>query len=685
MSTELTKANTLLLNLRVINFFISTLAIVLLVWMAIGESVLSPLCELKIFANRRESCFRNGAIEMRDRTSIIILTVLTFSVIVFMKFTYIKEKIIKQNFLTSSVDKFAFVIIIAAIASRDYYPSFDDWSINEFSGLGFDVATVTALLSIVSVYWLMDKFNGDSRRSTWIEQRFRSGSRFAALTILVVFYLPANLLLHSKIIGGDITSYVFNELLAPIAGSFPGADSIPQYNSLLGFPILMISKLIGLEGAISIVPLWISMLNIGVLATLTAIWLRLFPSAPKLFALMGVSSIILARSSNTSSAYTVTSFPSWTVRMALPALAALLLHVSLSSEKRGTIYPWTLILGAVTALAMINNIEFGLTLTFSIICAIIVFSICRKLPWKFLCNFILGMSALMLLLHLFYRINGKVINLHFLILISKEFGAKGFLSWPMPIFGSFVLVYAVAGLAVIFSIHRIKDLPSSPLVKERNNLAADVALAFFAGVWTLSSLVFYSARSVDGNLRVIFIPALIASLTTIKLLMPFLVKDVSQTICKLAFLPLATIMVLPIALLIKAPGPMSNWSRSITQGDSPVWTWNSIENKPLAKSYIELSKSKTIKIGIMGTDGNAISIVTGAKNMLLVNALADLGMSAEIKKQVCGHLALAGVKLVLIEGIYNDHENYPCAGMTNPQIQANGVVTLFEYTPPALG
>ena len=95
MSTELTKENTLLLNLRVINFFISTLAIVLLVWMAIGESVLSPLCELKIFANRRESCFRNGAIEMRDRASIIILAVLTLAVIISINIRYIKDKIIE--------------------------------------------------------------------------------------------------------------------------------------------------------------------------------------------------------------------------------------------------------------------------------------------------------------------------------------------------------------------------------------------------------------------------------------------------------------------------------------------------------------------------------------------------------------------------------------------------------------
>ena len=681
MSTELTKENTLLLNLRVINFFISTLAIVLLVWMAIGESVLSPLCELNIFASRKESCFRNGAIEMRDRASIVILAVLTFAVIVSMKFTYIKKMIIKQNFLTSSVDKFAFVIIIAAIASRDYYPSFDDWSLNEFSGFGFDIAIVVIFLTIVTVYWSRNTSDEDLRQT--IEESNLIFRFSFALFVFVLFYLPSVLLIRANIILNVGTTYVFNELLAPVAGNFPGADSIPQYSSLLGFPILIISKLVGSEVAISIIPIWISMLNLGVLVTLTAIWLRLFPNTPKLFALLGTSSIILARSSDLSGSYTVASFPSWTVRMAIPALSILLLHVALSSKKIKVFYSRTLILGAVTSLAMINNIEFGLTLTISIICTIITFSICRKLPLAFFFIFILGMSASILLLHLFYRINGKAINLRFLTLIAREFGAKGFLSWPMPIFGSFVLVYAVAGLAIIFSIHRINDLPSSPLAKE--NLVADSALAFFAGVWTLSSLFFYSARSVDGNLRVIFIPALIASLTTIKLLMPFLVKDLSQKICKLAFLPLATIMVLPVALLIKAPDPLSNWSRVITQGDSPVWSWTSIENKPLAKSYIELSKSETINIGIMGTDGNAIAVVTGAKNVLLVNVLADFGLGAEIEKEVCGHLAVAGVNLVLVEGTYKNHENYPCIGMTNPEIQANGLVTLFEYTPPALG
>ena len=679
MSTELTNKNSLLLNLRVINFFISTLAIVLLVWMVIGESVLSPLCELKIFASRKESCIRNGAIEMRDRASIVILAVLTLAVIISIKFTYIKDKIMKQNFLTSSVDKFAFVMVIGAIASRDYYPSFADWSLNEFSGFGFDVAIIASILSLLSVYYLTDKVTIDKFRATQSNWKFRTVCQISVLIVLGVFYIPAVLPLRSNIVLGDITTHVFNELLAPLAGNFPGADSIPQYNSLLGFPILIVSQLTGLKIAISIIPLWISVINLGILATLTAIWLRLFPNTSKLIALTGVCSIILARSSNLPGAFTIASFPSWTVRMALPALIALLLHISVSQRRARSSACWTIALGATTSLSLLNNFEFGITCTTSIISTILILVISKKLPWSFLLIHIFAMTTTIFLINFLYSINGKTLKLQFLTIIAREFGAQGFGSWPMPIFGFFLVVYAIAGLAILFSISQIKALPSLPLSIHSKNLGADAALAFFAGLWTLSSLAFYSARSVDGNLRLIFLPALVAVLSTAKLILPLSYVKMHQNVIKPALLPLAAIMALPIALVINAPDPTTNWSRVMRNSNAPEWSWVALENSPLAKSYIELSRLGIASVGVMGDNGNAISIVTGAKNVSTVNALIDMTISSEIKDQVCRKLEMSRVKLVLVEGVFDSSEEYPCIGMANPKIQTGGTVTLFEY------
>jgi hypothetical protein len=295
------------------------------------------------------------------------------------------------------------------------------------------------------------------------------------------------------------------------------------------------------------------------------------------------------------------------------------------------------------------------------------------------------MTATIFLIYLLYRINGKTLKMHYLSMIAREFGARGLLSWPMPIFGFFFVVYVLAGIAIVFSVRQLMNLPSSPLREDKKNNLADVVLAIFAGIWTLASLVFYSARSVDGNLRILFIPALIAFLTTSKLILPKSLKDTHEIIFKSTLLPLATVMVLPIALLINAPDPISNWSRIMRQGDGAKWSWIDLENSPLTKSYIELSKLGIVNIGIMGSNGNAISIVTGAENILVVNALADYAMSEVIKEEICNNIEKSGVNFILIEGSYRSDEEYPCIGMANPSKQANDTVTLFEYAPPTPG
>ena len=680
MSTELTKENTLLLNLRVINFFISTLAIVLLVWMAIGESVLSPLCELKIFANRRESCFRNGAIEMRDRASIIILAVLTFAFIVSMKFTYIKKMIIKQNFLTSSVDKFAFVIIIAAIASRDYYPSFDDWSINEFSGLGFDVAFICTLFSILLIYLSKKIKYADTCKSNFLS--IRKKISLTAFIIFVTFYFPATLQLQSSLSSRENALYVFNELLAPLAGNSPLADSIPQYNSLLGFPLIIISKFFSPEAVFAIVPIWVTALTLTIILSLSTTWVRLFPNMPKALALLGVSSIILARSSDSISAYTVASIPSWTVRFAVPSQIPLLLHLSLGTNFKYLRTTSTLGLGVVAALAVLNNFEFGISAATSVLLAIVVLISRKLINFRYFSNFLIAFVTTIFVINKAYNYFDKEISFLYLTQFARAFGSSGWGSRPMPVFGHYFVIYAIAGLTIVIALSRLSKSGIIQSFDDLKTFAADCGLAVFSGIWTMISLVFYSARSVDGNLRVIFLPALIASLATIKLIKPLLVRFFYHSDYRVTLLPLAVITVLPLVLFIKAPDPHANWNRVFTYKSNTTWSWDSTKDRAISISYYELSKSGFDQIGIMAFDGNAVSIVTGGRNVLATNVISDLEVEEELKNQICLKLKLAKVKYVLVEGAY---DNFPCAGMTNPQIQANGVVTLFEYTPPALG
>jgi len=675
MFTEMPKEQRPIFTLRIINFFVFLLTIILILWMPIGERVLSHLCELPVFTNRREACFRNGAIEMRDRTTVLILALATFSFAFILKFEHVSRNLVKQNFWTSSVDIFSFLIIIFAIASRDFYPSFNNRSVNEFSGLGFDVAVVAFLLSFVTIYWLRDQEPNWLRPTSRASRTIFSGGVYL---LLAACYIPEVIPFRSNI-GGEDTSYVYNELLATSAGNFPGSESIPQYSSLMGFPIAVVSKFLGPAVSISILPYWLSMLNLAILATLTGIWLCLFPNSTKRFVLLSICTILLARSSDTNGSFTVASFPSWTVRMSIPVVVALLLHVSVSRVKTKSGYCWLLVLGVATSLALINNVEFGLTCAISVVCAISLLSICGQLPGIFFSIFVLGITTAALAIQMFYHFSGRSINPYFLLIVAKEFGSNGFGNWPMPKFGFFYIIYALGGMTIVFAIYRLKSLPLSSLKKYQGNLVADIALATFAGIWTLFSLIFYSARSVDGNLRVLFLPTLIAVLATSKLITPIIVNIELKGIVKSALLPIVAIFGLPMAFLIEAPDPVSNWGRVMRNTKETSWQLTTITSKPLAIASIRLSKAESDEIGIMGTDGNAIAMLTGVQNVLAVNDLKDLIMGDEIRKEVCNKLKQSRVKLVLVEGLYDNGKEYPCMGMTNPEAQIEGNITLFKY------
>jgi hypothetical protein len=137
-----------------------------------------------------------------------------------------------------------------------------------------------------------------------------------------------------------------------------------------------------------------------------------------------------------------------------------------------------------------------------------------------------------------------------------------------------------------------------------------------------------------------------------------------------------------MAFLIEAPDPVSNWGRVIQNTDKTSWQKTAISSKPLTIASFRLSKAESDEIGIMGTDGNAIAMLTGVQNVLAVNDLRDLIMGNEIRKEVCNKLKQSRVKLVLVEGLYDNVKDYPCTGMTNPRVQIEGNVTLFKYLVP---
>ena len=676
MTTSTEHSSKLLLNLRLINYFISSLAFSLTIWMSIGERVLLPLCELKIFDARKDSCYRNGALEMRDRASLVLLVAVTAFFLILFYSKKFKAMISKDSRFNSIVDKTTFLVIVTTISMRSYYPSFDDWTVTEFSGFGFDIAFFAAICAITSSFALANA----QTLSQLIPLQTQSLRflKLSAVFVFVCFYFPSVLQIPSGLSSRSNAVYVLNELLAPTAETFPLSSFVPQYTALLGFPIVPIIKVFGSSSIFLVTTIWLTIMTLTILVALTTIWRRIFPQMPRSLGLLGISALLLAASADVPRALNLASLPSWTVRFFLPSLVALALLSAITTRQKKSKDFKFFALGAMSSICVLNNFEFGATAVISVFLALFGLVIRQQVNLFQIFNFLISLFITTALIYQAYLFQDEKIQINYLTFFSREFGANGFGSWPMPIIGTYVIVFAIAGLALIFSFIRLMDSKNAD--QDKNQVIMPViGLAIFAGSWTIISSLYYAGRSVDGSLRVVFIPALIAFLAVFKLLGINMNTLANFAIRKFTLIPTLIIVFLPISLITKAPNPWLSWSRITQKENDSSWSLNSTKNSPIVKSYKYLDSFADDEIGIMAFDGNAISIVTGAKNLLAITSLGDLKISDQIQELVCERLETSEISLVLVEGAYDISDKFPCFGMKNPKIQPDKGSTLFEF------
>jgi len=666
-------------NFRVINDFILVLSVSLLAWMSIGKFLLRPLCELDQFESRKSSCLSGGVQELRDRFSIAILVCAIFLFLIIIN----RQKYVEFADLNAPVrnwrDVGAAFVVLASISTLTYYPSFDRWRIDpnsEFSGLGFDV---TIFLLLFTVGFIFLKTNLESKfflKSFWNNNKKKFNVAIAS--VVAVFYLPALAQPSTGLSLRDDSLYVFNDMTGITAGNFPLADFMPHYSSLFGWPIYLISIFIGTKSVFYTVPLLISILNLCVILLLTRLIRKVYPRIPFFIALLGTCSLLVTSSSELPGAFTNQSFPSWVSRMLLPSCLALLINYTFNTVNQSKKLVLFFALGFIALLTLVNNLEFGLTAFVSISFVLLLFVMFKLIP---IINLIYYLFGVMLSLAAFwgvYALAGKEIRPDFYFMISQEVAAEGYFSWPMPIIGLYVLAYSVIGISLILSIQNLKySAQNMELAGPRKNLGS-LGLALFGGLWSIQCLTYYSARSVDGNLRALFVPILLALMPLGKLCgQSPKTQQITKKNARLWF-PSLLIGFLPIALIIKAPDPNANFNRLLTQ--NPTWSWETTKNRPISIEFELLSSEAKAKTGIMAFEGNSLEIVTGARNFLLLPNFEIHKLSNRIMNQSCSALVLSGVENVLVEGDFFNSDP-PCPQLTDPKLIANGTVTLFSFKP----
>ena len=637
-----------------------------------------PLCSLEYFKPRKNSCLRHGTLEMRDRLSIalMIVAVIVFLILIFRGRW---EKYIQRDTtINKSIDLIAISLVFAAISSKDYYRSFDDWKVNEFSGFGYDIAFVMAILSVIALSTFF-VFEVSSLLKN-VYSKNRKKLTFFLIAIFFVFYFPALVQLPSGLSSRDDSVYVYNDMVGAAAGNFPFADFMPHYNSLLGWPIWLFSKFLGPESVFMSIPIFLSLLNFCVIFIITKLVQRVFPRTHFGFGLIVVCSLLITRSSDTRYAYTSQSFPSWVSRLFLPTCGALLVHFLFARINKSSKNFLFLLLGFTSIFILINNLEFGLTAALSISFVILLFAVTRLIKFSDLVLYISGLLAGVLTIFGLYKLSGRSIETDFYFMIPKEVAANGYFSRPMPIFGLYLLAYSLVGITLVFAVKRVMALASRNTSLSDGKQLADLALCLFGGFWSVQCFTYYSSRSVDGNLRTLFVPIMLAIVPFLKVADVFTIDQLKRTRLIVPSLPIVLTCLIPFALIIKAPDPHANWTRILNSESS--WSWQTTKNRPIAMDVMRIANTGREKIGLMAWDGNAVELVTGVQNLLLTPNFEILGLSERMRSRVCSALLDSAIEIVFVEGDFKQNKVPPCPGLINPILSQSGQVTRFDVVKP---
>lgn len=327
------------------------------------------------------------------------------------------------------------------------------------------------------------------------------GMRFALMLgltgFITAFVLPA--LLQFPLAIRDPYHFFFtsDELAAVAAGKFPLSDFIPQYSTLLGFPIAPFI-LLTTKHADLVVTVWILILQLGVFAAAGGLAFSATRSrayVASAITLVMVTSVTAMSTGVSSSTY----FQIMPLRIVLP-LGTLLVGfwaLKMGGSKKINSGIKLLLAGFASGISALNNPDFGIPVVVVLALAVVTVSLPKfQFVITQLATFATGTIAPFVGYWLIGIITGNPVHWSFLLIFQREFAIENFVSAPMDAFG---LHIAVAGLFVIASATGFVMLVRGKGIPKSFQYRAGLAL-FLAGGWSLLTLAYFSNRSLTPTL-----------------------------------------------------------------------------------------------------------------------------------------------------------------------------------------
>ena len=485
-------------------------------------------------------------------------------------------------------------------------------------GFGDNVFLAT-LIAVPIIYYL----NQTDLESNWLVV-----ARYFLFAFVLFNYLPSMLQPLWAIKEPWHSAYVINEVLASRSGQMPTSNFAAQYTNLTGFVFELITRFIPSKSQLfnlHAVSIYLTLLALLTFYMLFVITRKMTSNSVASVIPLTVIGFTLVTPNGVGSGLITQLFSAVPIRILPVYIVGLLLMRDHFLRRH------VFLLGVVSSLAAINNLDFGIPVFIATILVMFIHPRILIYRRQNLVMFGSGFGfALFAYLFLLIAFSGSF-RLDYWLLFSGSFG-KGFGSIPMPIGGTHVFILGLFCASIAIGVMKTKH--SLDDVNEVQRRSAVVSLFF--GLIGLGAFPYFVNRSViSGQLQIFLFlagPLLCATFSLVRIDLKRLRRP--------SYLLASMLVLFPQALLVgsfmQRPNGGLEWKRVLNVGSNPYSERSSLITS--AVSLGEMTLGRDIKFGLI-SQGNIYLYDLHLTNISLIDDPADAWqIGGGLRRQVCSLL-----------------------------------------------
>ncbi len=519
-------------------------------------------------------------------------------------------------------------VLTFSAAQFDVY----EFEVDLWSGFGPKLAIAAIGICLCLTFYGSGFFaKVDERKASW-----RRRAPWAMATLCIVYYLPSAIQGPNSVMSPYDALFGLHETLSPVAGRSPIGDSISQYGSLLGWPLVLVKSLL-VSDPLGFATYYLSALAIASLGLLCWVAGSTLPRGRRWLGPVLVLPLVLIkqRASAHPTGSIAALFSALPLRLLLPVVLVLILLRSRRWITAGNA-AWAFAVGSFAGLTVLNNLEFGAAAVLS--SGVVVLAATAK-RWRLLGFGSIGAAMTFGSYALFLRLRGTSFDVENYTAFVRGF-SKGFGAFPIPAFGLWILVFGClfASLAV-----GLRGFARARIAQDVDTLVwAQACVATFFGFFGCATASYYAGRSiVSGQLQVFLVFLSPASIATFGLCSSEERRgvqgaQVSKTKLRapIEFAPVVFPVALAVASLLAAPSALYEWRR-VRSEDRVVVFADELR-------VVDALRASPVDSIYFGRLGNVVSIRSGRTNATLTNDPTDFEVSDRIVFASCRRLASFG-------------------------------------------